>query len=306
MLKRHRQHPPEPQTYRQLEKMIKIARSVDQSPCFSALVNNSNNLSPDRMIIIRDWVAKLGHYYGACDALVAAARRKRSLFQNIQVGSFDISIPKTVRSPSTPGSAIPLLETLQNSPGTSKVLQRFGNSQAKACTGLLNRLDGTRAGIKVHAEIKLLFYYATHRVKLKPRVICANKSACYLCDLFLRVHGQFQVPMTFGKLNERWILPDWLSIRLEESSTLRLAVELFDRALDEQIQRLLKERLPDPMESAIGLPVRWSPAFSARIKTTNGLTRTIRSSGESNLDAVRGSRTSSDLQESYCISALKR
>lgn len=308
LLKQHRKNPPEPQTYRQLEKMIKIARNVDQSPCLSALINNDTNLSPEKRIIIRDWVAKLGHYYNACNALVSAARRKRSLFQNIQVESFEVQIPKAVRSPSTPGSAIPLLESLQDSPGISKALQRFGNSQAKACTALLSRLDGTRPAIKVHAEIKLLFYYATHRVELKPRVICANKSACYLCDLFLRVHGQFQVPVTFGKLNERWILPDWLDIRPEESSALRLAVEQFDHALDEQIQRLSKgvKRVPDPMESAIGLPARWSPASLARSQTTNGLTRTIQSSDGSNLGADRGERTYSDLEESYRTSMLKR
>lgn len=307
MLKQDRKNPPEPQTYRQLEEMIKIAQSVDRSPCLSALVNSSKTLSPEKRVIIRDWVAKLGHYYNACAALVSAARRRRSLFQNIQVESFEIPIPKTVRSPSAPGSATPLLQSLRDSPGMSKVLQRFGNSQVKACAALLNRLDGTRAGIKVHAEIKLLFYYETHRVKLKPRVICANKTACFLCDLFLRVHGQFQVPMTFGKLSERWILPDWLSIRPEDSSTLRLAVEQFDCALDKQIQRLLKgvKRLPDPMESAIGLPARWSPASSAQVQTTNSPTRTIQSPDGNNLGADRGPRTSSDLQESYRTSTSK-
>jgi hypothetical protein len=290
LLKQRSNHPPEAQTYRQLERMIKIARSVDQSPSLSAVLINDTSLSLERAITMRDWVAKLGHYYNACDALVSAARTKRSLFQNIQVESFEIQLPKTVRSPSIPGSAIPLLESLQDSPGMSKAFQRFGNSQTKACTALLNRLDGTRAGIKVHAEIKLLFYYATHRVKLKPRVICANKSACYLCDLFLRVHGQFQVPMTFGKLNERWILPDWLSIIPEESLALRLAVEQFNRALDEQVQRLLKgvTRLPDPMESAIGLPARWSPASSAQIKTTNCSMRTTKNLNGSNLGTDRG------------------
>ncbi len=303
VLKQDRKHARETQTFRDVGQMIKIARSLDQSPCLSDLVNNSLDLSLGEKITIRDWVTKLGHYHNACAILVSAARRKRwSIFQNIRVESFQILIPESVRSPSAPGSAIPLLKSLRDSPGMSKVLERFGNSESKACTALLNRLDSTRSGIKIHAEIKLLFYYETYPVSLKPRIICANKSACFLCDLFLRVHGQFQVPMTFGKLNERWIIPDWLSIRSGDLKTLRTAVDRFDCALDEQIQRLLKgvTRMPDPMESAIGLPAQWSPASSALIETTSGLIRTIRNSAVgSDLSAGQGPRTSPDSKESY-------
>lgn len=31
-----------------------------------------------------------------------------------------------------------------------------------------------------------------------------------ICAIFFGLHGQFQVPSTYGRLNERWILPDWL------------------------------------------------------------------------------------------------
>lgn len=301
VLKQDRKHARETQTCRHVGQMIKIARSLDQSPCLTNLVNNSTDLSPKERTTVRDWVAKLGHYYNACAALVSAARRKRRSFQNIRVESFQISVPMSVRSPSAPGSAIPLLKSLRDSPGMSKVLKRFGDSESEACTALLDRLDSTRSGIKVHAEIKLLFYYETHPVSLKPRIICANKSACFLCDLFLRVHGQFQVPMTFGKLNERWIIPDWLSIGSGDSSTLRTAVDRFDCALDEQIQRLLKgvKRMPDPMESAIGLPAQWSPASSTLTETASGLIRKIRNSaGASRLSAGQGPRASPDSEES--------
>lgn len=89
----------------------------------------------------------------------------------------------------------------------------------------------------------------------------ANKSACYLCDLFLKIHGDFQVPRTFGKLNERWILPDWLdTIPLERYPLLKVAIEQFDTILNTQIQRLShrQDKHPDPRESAIGLPAPWS------------------------------------------------
>jgi hypothetical protein len=102
--------------------------------------------------------------------------------------------------------------------------------------------------------------------------------------------------MTFGKLNERWILPDWL--RPGDPSGLKLAVEQFDHALDEQIQRLLEgvKRMPDPMESAIGLPAQWSPASSTLIKARGSLIKTIRSSA--NIGVARGPWSPPVLEES--------
>ncbi len=192
VLKQDRKHARETQTFRDVEQMIKIARSLDQSPCLSDLVNNSLDLSLREKITIRDWMTKLGHYHNACAILVSAVRRKRwSIFQNIRVESFQILISESVRSSSAPGSVIPLFKSLRDSPKMSKVLKRFENSESKACTALLNRLNSTRSDIKIHAEIKLLFYYETYPVSLKSRIICANKSACFLCDLFLRVHDQF-------------------------------------------------------------------------------------------------------------------
>ena len=165
-------------------------------------------------------------------------------------------MPDNVCKPSNPSLAIPLIKALQESHHASKLLWQYNGSKSKASAALLQRLDGIRPGIKVHAEIKLLFYYESHPNSIKPRVICANTSACYLCDLFLRVHGHFQVPRTFGKLNERWILPDWLDTILPERFlVLRTVGEWFDCILDTQIQRLSRGtgRHPDPMESAIGI-----------------------------------------------------
>jgi len=174
---------------------------------------------------------------------------------------FKLHVPDEVRMPSNPGAATPLIKALQDSNRASKMLRQFNGSESRASAALLKRLDGTRSAIKVHAEIKLLFYYESHPDNAKSRVICAYRSVCYLCDLFLRVHGHFQVPRTFGKLNERWISPDWLdTIPSERFPGLKIAVERFDSILDMQIQRLSRglERHPDPMESAMGISARWS------------------------------------------------
>ena len=245
-----------------VEQIIKAAHHLSRCSEFFTALQDLSKMNASQMEPLKDLVDKLGHYYQACIELVCAARRKRHrMFQRIQVEDFEVRVPTSVRAPSARGSALSLIKTLKASPDTSKVLQRYQNSESKAAAALASRVDATRSAIKIHAEIKLLFYYEVHSKCVTPRVTCANKSACYLCDLFLKIHGRFQVPMTFGKLNERWILPDWLDdIRADRLPALQRAVEQLDDVLDVQIKRLLKgvKRMPDPKESVIGLSARWS------------------------------------------------
>ena len=245
-----------------MERIIKMIHGLSQSAEFNAALHDSSALGVAERTRLRDRMAKLAQYYKASTELILAARRKRyRIFRRIRVESFQIRVPDEVRMPSNPGSATPLIKALHESNRAPKLLRQFNGSESKASAALVQRLDGTRPGIKVHAEIKLLFYYESCPNKAKPRVICANKSACYLCDLFLRVHGHFQVPRTFGKLNERWILPDWLDIiPPERFPVLKTVIERFDSILDTQIEQLSrrKGRHPDPMESAIGISAHWS------------------------------------------------
>jgi hypothetical protein len=192
---------------------------------------------------------------------VSAARRRRyQILQRKRVKNIQTNVPESIKQSSKPGAAFPLVNHLLNSPETSKILAQFRGSDSFADTAILRRLNGSRPSIKVHAEIKLLFFYKIRPDKARPRIICASKSACYLCDLFIRVHGRFQTPTTFGKFNERWILRDWLdTIPLHRYWPLKDTVEK-NSILDSEIGLALKSvaRLPNPVESAVGLSAQWS------------------------------------------------
>jgi hypothetical protein len=203
-LKNNRDSRQDPTVCNIVNEIIKIANDLNEFPELTTALHGSRALVNDEPFRLRDLIGKLAQYYKASVQLVLSARRRNCrLFERVQVEAFRIQVPASIHSSTTSTSAAPLIRTLQQSPETSKVLQRFLGSPAKAASALLSRVDGTRSALKVHAEIKLLFYYETHHSDITPRIICANKSACYLCDLFLRFHGRFQVPMTFGKLNER-------------------------------------------------------------------------------------------------------
>ena len=287
-----------------LERIIKLIHGLGQSADFDAALHDSSALDTAERTRLRDRMAKLAQYYKASTELILAARRKRyRIFRRIRVESFQIRVPDEVRMPSNLGSATPLIKALYASNRAPELLRQFKDSESKASAALVRRLDGTRSGIKVHAEIKLLFYYETYPNKAKPRVICANKSACYLCNLFLRVHGHFQVPRTFGKLNERWILPDWLdTIPPERFPVLKTVIERFDSILDTQIEQLsrAKGRHPDPMESAIGISAHWSMSTfenPAKSHSSFSTAETVSAPGELRVSSHPMYRVFQDLSE---------
>jgi hypothetical protein len=264
---------PSPQSnsaaYEITEQIITLAHKLNQSPDFTTALKASSKLDCKQRASLENTMSKLGHYFKASSELVLAARRRRyRIFHRIRVENFQTNVPEHITQPSEPGAALPLVNHLLNSPGTSKLLARFRGSNSVADTAILRRLNNSRSGIKVHAEIKLLFFYETHPENTRPRIICASKSACYLCDLFIRVHGVFQTPTTFGKFNERWILPDWLdNIPSHRHQPLRGIVAQFSAILDSEIGSALKSvaRLPDPLESAVGLSAQWSNSSGASL-----------------------------------------
>lgn len=114
---------------------------------------------------------------------------------------------------------------------------------------------------KVHAEVQILLYYELNAQSRRPRVICASKSACYLCDLFFRVHGGFDVPRSHGRIYDKWTLPDWKPEDMGILHALNPVLTLFNRALENKIMKVLAEktkRRSPPNESVVALYEPWS------------------------------------------------
>ncbi|PMD52359.1 uncharacterized protein K444DRAFT_543617, partial [Hyaloscypha bicolor E] len=55
---------------------------------------------------------------------------------------------------------------------------------------------------EIHAEIQIIYHYEMRRVKIRARVICSSKSACFLFGLFIMLHGKFYLARTHGRLYE--------------------------------------------------------------------------------------------------------
>lgn len=92
-------------------------------------------------------------------------------------------------------------------------------------------------------------------------MICASKSACYLCHSFLEVHGRFIVPRTHGRIYDRWTLPTYTTPDSRSNRSLLPVMHRFNQALETMIRKILTEpvrQLPPPDESVVALYEPWS------------------------------------------------
>lgn len=223
-------------------------------------------------------VGKLGRYYSISHELVCAARSKKySLFENIQISTSSIKPPS---SSSYMDSNIDLITAIQDvfRPRTVTELRALRQSLESVLKKPIEDIsDNLRVHFmdyyhhaKVHAEMQLLFFYGQNQMRRPPRAVCSSKSACYLCDLFFRIHGQFYLPRTHGRLYNKWTLPDW-RILIPEMRRTNFDVVLmqFSEAVKVRIRAALKNgpvRVRHPNESVLVLPAYWS---SSKITVVN-------------------------------------
>ncbi|KAI1112105.1 hypothetical protein F5Y14DRAFT_423178 [Nemania sp. NC0429] len=129
---------------------------------------------------------------------------------------------------------------------------------------------------KIHAEIQLLFYcQAVLNGACLPRVVCSSKSACWLCNSFIQVHGKLYTPRSHGRLYPGWRLPN-----LHDSWSTNITAR-FNRSLESTaveslktlFQRREKTTYVDPLESELSTII-WplsQPRLSANISSREPL-----------------------------------
>ncbi|KAF1937285.1 hypothetical protein EJ02DRAFT_458851 [Clathrospora elynae] len=120
---------------------------------------------------------------------------------------------------------------------------------------------------RIHAEIQLLFYYESNSsILLPPRVICSNKHACFLCNLFIKTHGRFYIRSCHGRLYPRWRIPLLEEMQWPEPATIRMqeAIDELNRQLELKIRQYLDQtclKISDPQESVIFVPDVYTPSM---------------------------------------------
>ena len=162
---------------------------------------------------------KIGRYWGLCTSMTDDSRRYPTLFTNAQL----------------------------------KPLRPYEGMRSN-----ISFIDGQRARCLVHAEMQIVAFYGKicNTSALVPRVIGASKSACYLCNLFIQLHGQFFITKTHGHLYERWNYPDLADFKPIERVNYRRVLYAIDNELQAAYNREIRatRRRGHPMGSWLTLP----------------------------------------------------
>lgn len=211
---------------------------------------------------------KLGRYRAIAAGLANASRtREHSLFQDIVVQP--ITAPELLPKDLNLINALQDFESIWSRATKTISHERLHPLRDQASTNYQRRLHCERRW-KIHAEVQILLFYDQRPHQDLPRVICASKSACYLCHLCLKVHGRFIVPRTHGRIYDRWTLPTYTTPDSRSNRSLLQVMHRFNQALETIIRKVLTEpvrQLPPPNESVVAIYEPWSDtAFNSVVE----------------------------------------
>ncbi|KAL8647577.1 MAG: hypothetical protein Q9210_005480 [Variospora velana] len=229
-------------------QMVITCQQVHDRRILHQVLTKSSRLEPSSKASIALKITKLSRYSSVSRFLLQAAQ-KYPVFKRVRISAVCFRAPNL---PATELDAMTanLVRGLLDKPKLWKLASKFDGSPSFAIENHIRQ--GATLPIPVHAEIQLLFYYEKNTCSLPPRIMCSSKQACFLCDLFFKIHGRFTVPSTHGRLYEKWALPD--AVKTIKNGdilrTLRTFVSAIENALLRETQSTRKF-YPDPYESMI-------------------------------------------------------
>ncbi|KAK0618034.1 hypothetical protein B0T17DRAFT_321145 [Bombardia bombarda] len=147
--------------------------------------------------------------YRECPSYLYKIAKETGLFKTYKVIPISLDESCFVRPPKPPTEcSISGCISRFQAPVGKKTRKKMGEDLATKDNRFVSKVSQVLKESKIHAEVQIAAYYELHPTDKKPRVICSNKDACYLCHLFMHVHGKFHVPKTHGKLYHGWRLPN--------------------------------------------------------------------------------------------------
>ena len=166
-----------------------------------SILQSTPLLNPSLVAFLPQGIGKLRHYYCvACDLIDAARSSRYTIFGRVTIKVLDEPV---VDSRSITNGLLDFDRALHRVTSLShqRQVDCYGlKALSSARTKYHTRISSCSPAWKIHAEIQLLFFYEHNSNIPAPRIICSSKFACYLCNLFIRLHGRFLLPGTHGRL----------------------------------------------------------------------------------------------------------
>lgn len=114
------------------------------------------------------------------------------------------------------------------------------NLTLEICTAYpASRPVGSTSLCFVHGEVQVILFYEKNLgpSSRPPRAIGSSKSACFLCDLFIREHALFRISHSHMFLYPQWTIPETSWMNPSQNARFRAII----RAMMAGIESLLRE-----------------------------------------------------------------
>jgi hypothetical protein len=225
----------------QLKRIICSASRLARSAEFPEVLNKINPKKLDlttRDLIVRR-VKKL-YTYQKSGRFLSQSAKGLSIFRNVKVVTVSLA-PEWFTRPEEQHwkSRLPQCRR-QYTSAMSRIAQKTLQAHTFA-----SKFSTIVQKSKFHAEVQLIAYLELHPPAIKPRVIPSSKAACYLCNLFIHVHGEYHVRKTQGRLYPNWRIPQIPALK---GAQTRLTAELAAR-IKEINSSSNRKKQPYPNES---------------------------------------------------------
>lgn len=255
---------------------------------FSNIPENPSVWTGDETRSLIDRLRKAGRYVDACDELLRAARRN-DIFSDIEVKFVNLQRNES----HLPVRDLDATEQLISACCSKRTMSRIAVQRKQSVSGIRQKVReelGKKA--RIHAEIQILLHYEEHPIVLRPRVICSSKSACYLCQLFFSIHGQYHIPSTHGRLYDTWKWPECSQLAAARyshrtSSRLKEILPEFSQLISDTMNQCL-DQAPGSKglhvaESLLDVTAILTPSLSPDESpgTASGATQSVGSSASS-------------------------
>ena len=232
-----------------------------------SLLNSLQDVNPSTRDYIPQAIQDITQYWRTSYYLVSMARRRKyRVFSHIRVGVVQILLPGqnlyTEQPPTFEEAWLALFNESHVLGGKNRFAsprRALGASYPIFQQKFQNEISRCNKARKVHAEIQLLVFYATQPQRKRPRIIASNKDSCYLCNLFMQLHGSFQTARTHGRIYCNWVLPDWVPLTEAEQECMVSATQRLNKTIEQKFVAVLNSRAGLAVQKCRNRPKENSP-----------------------------------------------